>query len=54
MYGHCLITTLELMRGITERDYIDGVPKLEREVFCRPARLLYYFVKVLNKSLYSL
>ena len=41
---------VELMWGITERDYKNCLPKLEKQVFCRPAWLLNYFVKVLNKG----
>ena len=42
---------LELIGGITERGNKNCMPKLKNQVFCRPARLWYNLVKVLNKSL---
>ena len=39
---------LEIMEESQQRAYENGVLKLERQVFCRPTRLLYYLNKVLN------
>ena len=51
MFGRCLITTLA--RSLWEESQSETicVPKLEKQVFCVAAWLLYYFVKVPNKSL---